>query len=225
MDHRSFDSLTRSLASAKTRRGILGSLAAIGAGLAGARAADAQVTQAQCGNKTCANNPGKCSDGCVCCVYSNGNSRCRPPGTCGPGAAVCPPGEEVDPILGCVPIDPCAGLVDGASCGSGLVCSGGQCIGNGVCPTGDDVCEGGGTQCGGQIAICGDKTKCVETPEGGSTCIFYYDTDPEQVCAGGPCAASADCPDGSVCMREGTRPCCGHAFGTCIRVCHSASTP
>ncbi len=111
MDSRRFDALTQSLAAAKTRRGLLGSLAALGAGLLGTRATEAQVTQAQCGNVICKTNPGKCNDGCVCCVYSNGNSRCRPPGQCSPGSAVCPAGEEVDPILGCVPVERCAGAV------------------------------------------------------------------------------------------------------------------
>ena len=95
MDPRRFDSLTRSLASATTRRGLLGSLATIGAGLFGARGnASAQVTQVSCGNQFCASNPGGCKPGCVCCVYTNPitgtviNSRCRPPGTCSPGTQV-----------------------------------------------------------------------------------------------------------------------------------------
>jgi hypothetical protein len=92
VDSRSFDALTKSLAMAKTRRGFLGTLAALGAGLLGARAADAQVTQAQCGNRVCAANPGVCTNGCVCCVYPNGNSRCRPPQDCtAPGTVVSPP--------------------------------------------------------------------------------------------------------------------------------------
>ncbi len=59
MNPRRFDSLTRSLATPKTRRGLLGSLAAVAAGLLGARATDAQVTQAQCGNVVCAQQPGQ----------------------------------------------------------------------------------------------------------------------------------------------------------------------
>ena len=55
MDPRSFDALTRTFAAPKTRRGLLGAIAAIGAGLLGAKAADAQVTQAQCGNVVCYN--------------------------------------------------------------------------------------------------------------------------------------------------------------------------
>ncbi len=82
VDSRSFDRLARSLATPKTRRGLLGSLAALGAGLFGTRAVDAQVTQVSCGNQVCASNPGGCKAGCVCCVYPNGNSRCRPPQDC-----------------------------------------------------------------------------------------------------------------------------------------------
>ena len=93
MDPGRFDALTRSLAAPTTRRGLLGSLAALGAGLLGARAAEAQqVTQAQCGNVVCNGNGCACTAGCVCCVYGNGNSRCRPPGACGSGTQVaCPP--------------------------------------------------------------------------------------------------------------------------------------
>lgn len=65
MDQGRFDSVTRSLATARTRRGLLGSLAALVAGLFGSRAADAQVTQAQCGNKTCRHNPAVCDARCV----------------------------------------------------------------------------------------------------------------------------------------------------------------
>ena len=88
MDPRRFDALAQSLAGAKTRRGVLGTLAALGAGVLGARATDAQVTQRDCGNVVCGSNPAICKAGCVCCTYPNGNSRCRPPGTCAPGTEV-----------------------------------------------------------------------------------------------------------------------------------------
>lgn len=95
MDDRRFDSLARTLAGGISRRRFIGGLVAAVAttGLVPGRRTGAQVTQAQCGNKSCANNPGKCNDGCVCCVYPNGSSRCRPPGACAPGEAVCSPGE------------------------------------------------------------------------------------------------------------------------------------
>ena len=92
MDPRRFDALAQSLAGAKTRRGLLGTLAALGAGMLGARtpqrAEAQQVTQAFCGNVVCGSNPAICKAGCVCCTYSNGNSRCRPPGSCAPGTEV-----------------------------------------------------------------------------------------------------------------------------------------
>jgi len=87
VDPRRFDSLARSLAAPKSRRGFLGTLAAIAAGLGARRAADAQVTQAQCGNVLCYDRTTNtvnvaCAPGCVCCVWSNGNNRCVPAGTC-----------------------------------------------------------------------------------------------------------------------------------------------
>ena len=72
MDPRSFDRLARSFATPKTRRGLLGAVAALGAGLFGARGAGAQVTQTYCGNQAVRQtNPGSCKPGCVCCVYTN----------------------------------------------------------------------------------------------------------------------------------------------------------
>jgi hypothetical protein len=83
MDGNRFDDLSRRLAAGVSRRqavkgAVAGLLGAIG--LRGA--ADAQVTQVYCGNVVCGSNPGVCKPGCVCCVWSNGNSRCMPPGSC-----------------------------------------------------------------------------------------------------------------------------------------------
>ena len=75
-----------------------GALAA--AGVLPTRRAKALVSQAQCSNKSCKNNPAVCTNGCVCCVYANGNSRCRPPGTCSSGQTVCPPGLVLDAVRG-----------------------------------------------------------------------------------------------------------------------------
>jgi hypothetical protein len=95
VDSRRFDSLARSVAGPRTRRGLLGSLAALAAGLTAHRAVDAQVTQAQCGNVVCYNRATQavdvaCRPGCVCCVFGNGNSRCMPPGNC-TGTITCSP--------------------------------------------------------------------------------------------------------------------------------------
>jgi uncharacterized protein YndB with AHSA1/START domain len=64
-------------------KGLAGSVAAGVAALLGRSGADARrVTQAQCGNEVCADDPTVCNEGCVCCVFGNGNSRCMPPSSC-----------------------------------------------------------------------------------------------------------------------------------------------
>lgn len=151
MDGNRFDALSKKLAtrpSGTSRRSLI---AAAAAGLAGAirlrAGAGAQVSQAACGNKRCAKNPGVCADGCVCCVYGNGNSRCRPAGWCAPGVAVCPPGELVDPTLGCVQ---CLSRDD---CPDGLGCFGGKCA---QCPDGVGNCPGGPCGTGNCVGgVCG----------------------------------------------------------------------
>jgi uncharacterized protein YndB with AHSA1/START domain len=116
------------LASGASRRrvlkGIAGGLAAGFAAAVGRREeAEAQVSQARCGNQICASNPGGCNDGCVCCVYGNGNSRCRPPGECGSGTETCGPGEVVDPVAGCIPSDlPYDICTSQADCDPGFIC-------------------------------------------------------------------------------------------------------
>ncbi len=83
MDGNRFDDLSRKLATGMSRRGALKGIAAGLLGALGLRgSAAAQVSQAFCGNVVCAANPGVCKPGCVCCVYRNGNSRCRPPQDC-----------------------------------------------------------------------------------------------------------------------------------------------
>lgn len=90
MDGNRFDDLTRRLAAGASRRSVITGAAAALLGALGVREAASQATQASCGNMTCRSNPGVCRPGCVCCVYANGNSRCRPPGTCGGGTEVVP---------------------------------------------------------------------------------------------------------------------------------------
>lgn len=112
MDGNRFDDLSRLLGAGLSRRtAVRGAVAAVAASLGLRSAADAQVTQADCGNRTCANRPEVCNAGCVCCTYTNSrgkvtNSRCRPPGTCAPGATICPAGQIPDSVQGCV-LDAC----------------------------------------------------------------------------------------------------------------------
>ena len=195
MNPRRFDSLTRTLATPKTRRGLLGSLAAVAAGLLGARATDAQVTQAQCGNVTCVTNPGVCKPGCVCCVYGNGNSRCRPPGTCSPGTVTCPPGQVVGPSGGCVAPLGAFGAACAASsdCASGVcACHRRDCVGGGLCATAaaNPGAPGGGCSAGGAAP--------VVSPEG---LVFVCATDQRNFfCAATDCPAGQAChPGGSLC--------------------------
>ncbi len=219
MNSRRFDSLARTLATQQgasgaqgrqTRRGFLGALVAVGAGLLGARGTGAQVSQAQCGNKTCANNPGKCTDGCVCCVYANGNSRCRPPGTCAPGTVACPPGQVLGPTGVCgapttTTTTTTTTVAPTCAPGGGCVPFGEGCEQNADCAAGW-VCRPPDTRPeAGQT--------CASTGTAGGCCL-------NTAVAGGPCTEVADCRgagdddpcsavtcEGGVCVVRGV-PCC-----------------
>jgi uncharacterized protein YndB with AHSA1/START domain len=128
MDGQRFDELTRRFAFGTSRRRVLKGLAAGVAGgvatMLGRSRADAQ-TQASCGNVVCAGNPGVCNEGCVCCVFGNGNSRCLAPATCQRL------GGEVESVCS-----------EGQPCDTGNSCLG-FCL-NGACL---DVCAAGGKAC------------------------------------------------------------------------------
>lgn len=157
----------------------------VGGALLGVDGAGAQVTQAQCGNRQCANDPGVCADGCVCCVYANGNSRCRPPGTCAPGTAVCPTGEVVDPVAGCVA--PVCGVQDERGiCADTVRCRvAAQCS----CVVSPNRTE---AFCADFTVGCGRLTPC---PNGQSDCAARPGTfcaiDP---CCGGRALCQSPCP-------------------------------
>ncbi len=175
-----------------------GLLAAVGLG--GPTAARAQVTQSQCGNMVCAANPGVCKPGCVCCVFPNGNSRCRPPDQC------TAPGTAATTTTTTTTAAPCAGVADGVACATGKVCLGGVCTGNGACefgaPTGcGDVVNG----CGGEICG-GEESGCSTTVEGGAVCTVF------NAVVTAECETSANCAEGEICT-----PTC---IGTrCATVC------
>ena len=190
MDPRRFDSLARSLATPQTRRGLFGSVAAIAAGALGLRGARSQVTQAYCGNVTCRNNPSKCKDGCVCCDYGNGNSRCRPSGACSPGTEVggTTPAPTTTTSTTTTTQQPTTSTSttqqpttstttststtsttaapdpcteDGADCPGG-VCLGGVCCNTGPGLPGSEICDArtGGTCCSGDTICCGGDGCC-----------------------------------------------------------------
>lgn len=224
MDGDRFDHLSRTLAAGVSRRKMVAGagLALLGA-LGGRRApaASAQVTQAQCGNVTCAKNPGRCNDGCVCCGYGNGNSRCRPAGQCGPGEVLCPPGLTFCPESG-----QCAACCGNGDCGAGTLCCGGTCVAGSLddptsCGCGGERCPLN-EYCAGGICICdpaGSSSAPFTCQQGGGA--FCSVSDPGNLywnladtgefsfvvpagyfpCVGTDCKIA--CPDGTTCEPEG----------------------
>ncbi|HET8523322.1 MAG TPA: hypothetical protein VFL82_08820 [Thermomicrobiales bacterium] len=100
MDGHRFDEFTKGIATGASRRrvikGLAGGVVAAVAALKGRAGVDAQpVTQAYCGNMTCAADPSVCRDGCACCVFGNGNSRCMPPNDC----------QRLRGNVACAPVD------------------------------------------------------------------------------------------------------------------------
>ncbi len=165
MDPQSFDSLVRSLAAPKSRRGLLGTLAALGAGLLGAHATDAQqVTQAQCGNVICGSNPGVCNPGCVCCTYSNGNSRCLPPTKCTAPGTVATTTTTAAPLLGlgavCTTTDQCD------QAGGQTTCKAAMCDIEGppIC------CRVQGAPCTADCDCCEETSVCISLGGGPVVC-------------------------------------------------------
>ena len=200
MDDRRFDSLARTFAAPKTRRGLLGSLAALGAGLLGARTyqeAGAQVSQVQCGNQFCASNPGGCNPGCVCCVYPNGNSRCRPPGQCTSPGTVATTTTTSAPTTTTM-----------APCPSGLTRCGEACVDTVTAPTNcgacgtrcpvNETCVAGACSCQGDASVA-PATCCPQESGAFSSCASPGEntlTDPAT------CSSVFECP-------VGTFPCVG----------------
>ena len=190
MDPKQFDDLVRAVAGRPSRRGLLAGVAAGVLGALGLRGeSGAQVTQASCGNVVCRNNPGKCKPGCVCCVASNGNSRCVPPGQCSWGQTVCPPERpRLDPVRGCVGCSSAAECpAPGGVCGVST-CTGGVC---GVAPV------AGGTACRAASCAAGVETQAA-TCAGTSCPAAVTRACAPYVCAGTACATG--CVDDGGCV-------------------------
>jgi hypothetical protein len=195
VDPRRFDSLTRSLAAPKSRRGFLGTLAALGAGLGARRAAGAQVTQAQCGNVVCYNRSTQtvdvaCSPGCVCCVFSNGNSRCMPPGNCS-GVVTSPTTTTTTaaPTTTTTTTAPPRPACIGDECSEfeqDACCAGTQCFSSACCIPFRDVTIP-------DPAACVASAECCQNPGGTVTCQADG-----RCCAslGAHCDGSAECCTG-----------------------------
>ncbi len=180
MDGNRFDNLTRTLASGTSRRTTLKGLVA-GVAMALGLRHEADAAQAQCGNVVCAADPSVCNEGCVCCVFRNGNSRCMSPEQCqrlgGKSArcttsADCPPGQMclqdgscADVALDCAGSTTCPGTdqycnnnacLCTTSIDDVLVCGsfacGASCSSNTDCPAGY-YCQQAGSGCCGQVCI------------------------------------------------------------------------
>ncbi len=194
VEPRRFDSLTRSLASPKTRRGLLGSLTALGAGLLGAQVADAQVTQALCGNVVCGSNPGICNPGCVCCTYSNGNSRCMPPNKCTAPGTVAATTTTPAPPPSCETV----------ACQEGVDIPEGSCMCNSICcPVGCRCKSNIAPLCllaAGRLGFCDPSAPA---------CLPGLQCDANGNCVPAPCGSGGTCPMGSSCFAEGCLPLCG----------------
>ena len=150
-------------AAPKTRRSLIGTLAAVGAGVLGARAADAQVSRWDCGNVVCGSNPGVCNPGCICCTYINGNSRCMPSARCTTPGTVATTTTTPAPTTTTTAAAPLLGL--GEFCTSVAQCdqSGGEtrcedqgCVGGSVC------CCPLRASCSGPCSCCGAQAGCLD---------------------------------------------------------------
>ena len=219
MDADRFDDLTRRLGTSTTRRAALRGAAGGLLGVLGLnKTAGAQVSQAQCGNKRCQKDPEQCADGCVCCLYHNSlgrvtNSRCRPPGTCGPGTEVsptptCPTGERFCPGEG-----RCAACCADADCDDGDLCAGQATCNAGVCVSGNPV------TCSQPPATSCDQSVCDSTTGG---CITVPKNNGASCDTGASCRVNQTCTDGTCgggdAVSCSSPPICQESPGQCFEV-------
>ncbi len=198
MDPTRFDALARSLAAPQTRRSLLGSLAALGAGLAvGARAASAQsCPPGQTANKkgvcACPGGTDACNDGCFALK--------RDPANCGRCGNACLPGEVCQKGECRCP--------RGAACG----CPAGEVPCNGSCTSADAFRSDAGNcgACGNACGTGGDDCRVARCD--GGVCV----TDPLDCEDGNPCTSNR-CNGGCVTgfLSGGTCSTAEVADGTC----------
>lgn len=221
MDTTRFDRLTRDLATAKSRRGVLklliGGGAAVGAAAAFAPSSRAAGTVPAGG--TCAVN-----DDCIQGYYCNFDLICASAPECSNAGGGCDADEACCGDLICGNDRKCA--VDTAECAVDDDC------------TGDEICCGGtcaAIQCciddEDPNARCPEGTSCFEgvcDPVGGGECSADSDCATDEICCGGTCAPiacciddedpNARCPDGTSCFEGVCDPLCTDAAcpaGTC----------
>lgn len=201
MDNRRFDELVRSVASGLARRSALkAAVAGVFVALGQREVSAGQVTQAHCGNVTCKSNLGTCKAGCVCCVYPNGNSRCRPPGNCASGGEERYPSDQVVyPIHGCVTPAPTTSTTTSSTTLAPTT------IATTTARTAAPVCPDGATDCNG--ACCPSPCQCLQRLDGGLSCV---NATQGRGCSG---PEAGRCDDGFACVA-----------GVCRGICDASAT-
>jgi hypothetical protein len=217
MDPHAFDRLTRLLVSTSHRRGVLGLVAGVLAGLGG-RGYAARETGAQ--ERTCRRLGTVClpERGLDCChgTCQDGRCRCRPNqracrGQCIPQGQCCHSGD-------CPPGKVCR--KGRCRCRAGTKRCGDRCIATdaccGGCPPGQS-CRGGRCEAGcPALPACTDGCACPS----GQTCLGGSCCPTEDVC-GSVCG----CPTGQICLSNGscaitcnaqTQPCSACAQGASL---------
>lgn len=209
MDGDRFDRWTVQLVAPGTRRGLLGALIAGVLGLA--RFAPAEAVACRTVGRLCRVNANCCSG--LCAMDATGRRTCHcqaaqdcpQPATCHTvacqggacvtttttGACTKPGGTTGTCQAGVCRT--CAELPAGTACATGKVCSGGACVGNGVCTTGNESHFGcGSAACGNGTTSCDTNAERAFICTGGIHC-------PGTACPNG----TADCPPGYSCLPGG----------------------
>jgi hypothetical protein len=209
MDGIRFDTLSRALTAAGSRRLTLGMLLGGALGLLGLPGARAKRKSGRCQPKCdecysckkgqCRNKNGKkrCAKGK--CKPKSVGAPCRtfPGGACQNGTCVNLQADETN----------CGSL--GTACGPTQVCQAGTCFPKSTCPASPTaVCPiVFATFCGPAPCVCSHST------EGNVVCVSLPQCPPP-IGSGTPCTTSATCPPGSACID--ITACCG---GAEARVC------
>jgi hypothetical protein len=152
MDADRFDTLTRSLASGRSRRGLLTGVA----GLVGSLGLALGPYDVEARKKKRKRKKKKRK-------RKTGAGATAPPP---PPPLLSPPPPP--PITSPPPPGPCDGLEEWSSCGDGLFCQGGACLsGAGSCEDGADHCA---QNCTGGNCPCGSNCQCHQTLTGATRC-------------------------------------------------------
>jgi hypothetical protein len=201
MDSCRFDSLTRTLTTAHSRRGALTAALGGAVGIWGLVHPDEAAARKK---KPCPPCKKRKKDRCKpkaagapCTAFAGG--------VCQNGACVDVQGDEAN----------CGAL--GTTCGSKQVCQAGSCFPGSTCPaTTSAMCLGSGafTSSCNSAVFGSDLCVCSRSAEGNVVCIAL----PPGGCADKmPCSSSTTCPPGQACVEVGS--CCPSTGGTPARTC------